>query len=60
MVGFALEIIQGAIGYRSMEVLDMLSNTLGVLLGGLLAKTRLSALLVNVENKLSKQLDIGE
>ena len=54
MMGFALEIIQGAIGYRSMEVLDMVSNTLGVLLGGLLANTRLSALLVNVENKLTK------
>jgi len=60
MMGFALEIIQRATGYRSMEVLDMVSNTLGVLLGGLLAKTRLSALLVNVENKLTKQPDIGE
>ncbi|MDB4444408.1 VanZ family protein [bacterium] len=60
VMGFALEITQGAIGYRSMEVLDMLSNTLGVLLGGLLARTRLSALLVKVENKLTKQLGIGE
>ena len=32
-MGIALEFIQGALGYRSFEVLDMLANTVGVLLG---------------------------
>ena len=32
-VGIALEFAQGATGYRSFEVADMMANSLGVLLG---------------------------
>ncbi len=32
-MGIALEALQGALGYRSAEALDMAANTLGVLLG---------------------------
>ena len=32
-MGIALEFVQGLLGYRSYELLDMLANTLGVLLG---------------------------
>jgi len=32
-MGVALEFIQGAIGYRSFELLDMVANAVGVLLG---------------------------
>lgn len=32
-MGVALEFIQGALGYRTFEVADMLANALGVLLG---------------------------
>jgi VanZ family protein len=32
-MGIGLEILQGALGYRTYEVLDMAANTLGVLLG---------------------------
>ena len=54
MMGILLEVIQGATLYRSMEVLDMLSNTLGVLLAALLARTPVSAFLVMVESKVPK------
>jgi VanZ family protein len=33
-MGIGLEFIQGALGYRSYEVLDMVANCLGVALGG--------------------------
>ena len=32
-MGIALELCQGALGYRTYEVIDMYANTLGVLLG---------------------------
>jgi len=32
-MGVGLEIVQGALGYRSYEVLDMFANSLGVALG---------------------------
>jgi VanZ family protein len=32
-MGVGLEFIQGWLGYRSYEVLDMVANTIGVLLG---------------------------
>lgn len=32
-LGVALELVQGALGYRSLEFADMLANSLGVLLG---------------------------
>jgi len=33
LMGVALEVIQGQLGYRSFEAADMLANALGVLLG---------------------------
>ena len=33
VMGIALEFAQGALGYRSYELVDMAANTLGVLLG---------------------------
>ena len=36
-MGVALEFIQGALGYRTFEVADMIANTLGVLLGWIAA-----------------------
>lgn len=33
LMGIALEFVQGALGYRSTEVLDMLANAVGVTLG---------------------------
>ncbi len=51
LLGFLLELIQGLIGYRTMEYWDMLANFTGVLTGWLLSKTRLSSLLVYIENR---------
>jgi VanZ family protein len=45
LLGVALELLQGASGYRSMEVGDASANALGVAVGWLLARTRLSSLL---------------
>jgi VanZ family protein len=52
LLGIVLEFIQGATGYRSMETLDMVSDAGGILVGGLLAKTRLGLALVGLENRL--------
>jgi len=51
LLGFLLELIQGLIGYRTMEYWDMFANFTGVLIGWLLSKTRLSSLLVYIENR---------
>ena len=48
-LGIALELIQGLMGSRSMELLDMLVNTVGIFIGWLLARTRLSLALIHVE-----------
>jgi VanZ family protein len=55
MLGAMLELAQGATGYRSMEVADMISNTVGLLAGGLLAKTRVCFALVRLEALLYGQ-----
>jgi hypothetical protein len=52
LMGILLELIQGITGYRSMSYLDMTANFLGVASGWLLAKTRFSAALVYIEDKL--------
>jgi len=49
LLGVALELLQGASGYRSMEVWDASANALGVAVGWLLARTRLSSLLMWAE-----------
>ena len=54
LLGVTLEILQGASGYRSMEVLDAGFNALGVFSGWLLARTRLSSTLLWVESLIYK------
>ncbi len=49
LLGAALELLQGASGYRSMEVLDASFSALGVFAGWLLARTRLSSTLLWAE-----------
>lgn len=49
LLGVLLEILQGASGYRSMEVSDASCNGLGVFAGWLLARTRLSSILLWTE-----------
>lgn len=49
LMGGTLEIMQGLTGYRMMSAYDMIANSIGVLLGLVLARTRLSMLLSNVE-----------
>ena len=55
MLGTALEFVQGATGYRSLELRDMMSNAAGLLAGGLLAKSRLSAALVRLETRFYRR-----
>ena len=52
LLGTVLDLAQGATGYRSMELLDMISNAGGVCVGGLLARTRVSSTLVWLEGRL--------
>jgi VanZ family protein len=49
LLGVTLELLQGASGYRSMEVSDACFNALGVFAGWLLALTRLSSTLLWAE-----------
>ncbi len=48
-LGIALEFIQGMTGYRTFDVGDMLANSLGVVTGSVLARTRLGRLLFWLE-----------
>ncbi len=52
LMGVVLELAQGATGHRSLQWLDMTANGLGVLLGWLAARTRLSEALVFIESRL--------
>jgi VanZ family protein len=52
LMGAALELAQGATGYRSPQLLDVLANGAGVLLGWLLALTRLGRTLMVIESRL--------
>ena len=54
-MGIILEVIQGTTAYRSMEYLDMLANSFGVLAGWLLSKTLLSSTLEYLERRLGIQ-----
>lgn len=51
-LGIALDLLQGTTGYRSMEALDMVANAFGVLIGGLLARTRIGLALIRLEELL--------
>jgi VanZ family protein len=52
LLGIVLDLVQGATGYRSMELLDMIANAGGVCLGGLFARTRFASALVWLEDRL--------
>ena len=56
VMGIALELIQGMLDYRSFSYLDMSANACGVMIGWLLARTRLAEALVYVEGRFSKDL----
>jgi VanZ family protein len=49
VMGIALELIQGMLGYRNFSTLDMGANACGVMIGWLLARTRLAEVLVRFE-----------
>ena len=48
-MGVVLEILQGWSGYRYFEYADMLANSMGVLLGFLLARTSLGRAFILIE-----------
>jgi VanZ family protein len=52
LMGLILELAQGVIGYRSLQGLDMIANTLGVGLGLLLSRTGLSRAFVFAETRI--------
>lgn len=54
VLGIVLELIQGMLDYRSFSTLDMGANACGVMIGWLLARTRLAETLVYVEDKWHK------
>lgn len=49
-LGVVIEILQGLSGYRYFEYADMLANSVGVLLGVLLARTPLGRVFVLIES----------
>jgi len=51
LMGVALETVQGLIGYRTMSIYDMVANGIGVFLGVILARTRLSMALSYIEER---------
>lgn len=53
-MGVGLEILQGMTGYRFFEYADILSNSMGVLLGWILARTRLGRTLEFLEQWQTK------
>jgi VanZ family protein len=57
LLGVTLEILQGASGYRSMEVSDASFNSLGVFAGWLLARTRISSALLWAEDRIFSSLE---
>lgn len=54
-LGVALELLQGASGYRSAEISDACFNALGVLGGWLSARTRLSSVLLWMERAIYRE-----
>ncbi len=52
MIGIVLEFLQWGTGYRTLSYLDMLANGIGLFLGWLMAGTRLSLMLLNMERIL--------
>jgi len=57
LLGVTLELLQGASGYRSMEVSDACFNALGVLAGWFLARTRISSTLLWTERLIFSSIE---
>jgi VanZ family protein len=55
-LGIGLEFVQGWTGYRHFDVWDMVANSIGVLLGFLLARTVAGRLFVVIETALRQIL----
>ncbi|HEX7455747.1 MAG TPA: VanZ family protein [Gallionella sp.] len=53
-MGVGLEYVQGWTGYRSFDVMDMLADSVGVLLGWILVLTPLGRLLAYVESRVAR------
>ena len=51
LIGIILELLQGMTSYRYFEYKDMIVNGFGVLLGWLLSMTRVSSLLIFVDQR---------
>ena len=58
IMGILLELIQGKTGYRSMSYMDMTANGLSVLIGWLIARTRLFFALVRIESRMGEVLNL--
>ena len=54
-LGVALEFVQNHLGYRTLEVADMLANTSGVLLGWMVARFIYDHIFVHVEAILNRR-----
>ena len=52
-LGVALEYVQGWTGYRSFDVMDMLADSVGVLLGWLVVLTPPSGLFAYIERRVA-------
>jgi VanZ family protein len=53
-LGVGLEYVQGWTGYRTFDVMDMLADGAGVLLGWMLVLTPLMRVLADVERRLAR------
>lgn len=51
-MGIVLEFIQGMTSYRNFEYKDMMVNGLGIFLGWLVSRTRVSAFLIFIERQV--------
>lgn len=58
-LGVVLDLLQGRTGYRSTEVLDMVANAFGVLIGGSLASTRIGLALSRLEGMIFQESPRG-
>ena len=54
-LGIAIEFAQGMTGYRTFDYLDMITNTLGVMVGLLLARTPLQNALEAIERGMHRR-----
>jgi len=53
IMGITMEILQGITDYRSFEYIDLVCNFFGIMVGWLLARTRVSMALIHLERALA-------